>query len=91
MMSPMLETILADAPTEMGRKKKTPTTPVRMAEDVIDLAGKVAPYQGYRLVGDFLSDFLRPLLMKMEEDQRTAPRSRQAPDRPAPPKRGGGK
>jgi len=83
--------MLAEALTEMGRKKKTPTTPVRLAEDVIDLAGKVAPYQGYRLVNDFLSDFLRPLLVKMEEDQRTAPRGRPSPDRPAPPKKGGAK
>lgn len=57
-------------PLAVGRPKKAPTTQIRLTEDVVDLAWKVAPYQGYRSAGDFLSDLLRPLLQKMEADQR---------------------
>jgi hypothetical protein len=46
---------LVDAKLNMGRKKKPPTVQVRLSEDVVDLAWKIAPYQGYRAAGDFLS------------------------------------
>ncbi len=62
-----------DAPKEMGRKKKAPTEPIRIASDVVELAWKVAPYSGYRGVGaagDFLSELLRPILTRMEAEQR---------------------
>ncbi len=68
----LTQSSLVDAKLNMGRKKKPPTVQVRLAEDVVDLAWKIAPYQGYRAVGDFLSDYLRPLLQKLEAEQRSS-------------------
>jgi hypothetical protein len=67
----LTQSSLVDAKLNMGRKKKPPTVQVRLAEDVVDLAWKIAPYQGYRTAGDFLSDYLRPLLQKLEAEQRS--------------------
>jgi hypothetical protein len=76
----------ADFKTVGRKKKKIPTAQVRLAEDVIDLAWKIAPYHGHRTAGDFLSEFLRPLLTKMEADQRAG----KVPTRPKGDKPKGG-
>lgn len=70
-------------------RKKPPTAQIRLAKDVIELAWKCAPHHGYQgggAAGDYLSDLVRPLLLADE-------RSRQIglTDRPAPPRKGGGK
>ena len=55
-------------------RKKPPTSQIRMALDVIELAWKCAPHHGYRgggAAGDYLSDLLRPILLADEESRRT--------------------
>ncbi len=80
---------LLEVPLKMGRPKKAPTEQIRLAVDVIELAWKCAPHHGFRgsgAAGDFLSDLLRPILLADEQSRQSG-----VPDRPAPPKKGGGK
>ena len=75
----LTQSSLVDAKLNMGRKKKPPTVQVRLAEDVVDLAWKIAPYQGYRAAGDFLSDFLRPCFRSSKPSSDLASRFQPSP------------
>jgi hypothetical protein len=82
---------LVEAP-RMARKKMD-TVQVRLTTDVADSARIVAAFRGEQM-SDFLSDLLRPILRKMEDDEmdkraagRPGPGAEPAP--PARPKRGG--
>ncbi len=58
-----------------GARKKPPTSQIRIALDVIELAWKCAPYHGYRgggAAGDYLSDLLRPTLVADEQSRQGA-------------------
>ena len=57
-------------------RKKPPTSQIRIALDVIELAWKCAPHHGYRgggAAGDYLSDLLRPILLADEASRQTGP------------------
>ena len=72
--------IMVHALEEPVARKKPPTSQIRLAIDVIDLAWTCAPHHGYRgggAAGDYLSDLLRPLLQEDELSRQT---------QPAPPK-----
>lgn len=58
---------LMDPPRNMA-KKKAETAQIRLAVDVIQSARIVAAYRDME-PGDFLSDFLRPILAKLEADE----------------------
>jgi len=78
------------AGTATMARKKPPTSQIRMADDVIELAWKCAPHHGYYgggAAGDYLSELLRPILLADEQSRQTA----SPPDRPALPKKGGAK
>ena len=58
-------------------RKKPPTSQIRLALDVIELAWKCAPHHGYRgggAAGDYLSDLLRPILLADEDSRRDGPK-----------------
>lgn len=77
-------------PQTVARKKKPPTTQVRISRDVAELAAIVAAYQRTES-SDLLTDILRPILTRMHQDEIRKAGGRLPPDRPAPPKKGGGK
>jgi hypothetical protein len=75
--------MLTMEPQTVARKKKPPTTQVRIARDVAELAAIVAAYRRTES-SDLLTEILRPILADMHQQEI----SRSA-GRPAPPKKGG--
>jgi len=65
-------------------RKKPPTSQIRIALDVIELAWKCAPHHGYRgggAAGDYISDLLRPILLADEASRQGGPGTPPAPKR----------
>ena len=75
-MSPLTASPTLTRRSSLARKKP-PTSQIRIALDVIELAWKCAPHHGYRgggAAGDYLSDLLRPILLADEESRREGPK-----------------
>lgn len=81
---------VASGPSVMA-KKKPETSQIRLAKDVIELARVVGAYHG-KDPGDFLSDYLRTELSRMEREI-LAKRAREVglsdgPEAPPKPRKG---